>query len=184
MARLPKDFILPPTTPNLAHQKKPLILGIDPGFTGALAIYDINSRVLVDLADTPSTVKKDCKSAKAKTIVDVADIALFISAWASQIRGCVIEEVGARPNQGVVSMFNFGFVTGIVHGVVGSFLIPINKTKPFIWKPLMGLTKDKDLSRKKAKELFPSRAADFNRVKDDGRAEAALLAKFGERIFI
>jgi crossover junction endodeoxyribonuclease RuvC len=172
MARLPKDFILPPTTPNLAHQKKPLILGIDPGFTGALAIYDINSRVLVDLADTPSTVKKDCKSAKAKTIVDVADIALFISAWASQIRGCV------------VSMFNFGFVTGIVHGVVGSFFIPIHKTKPFIWKPLMGLTKDKDLSRKKAKELFPSRAADFNRVKDDGRAEAALLAKFGERIFI
>jgi hypothetical protein len=39
----------------------------------------------------------------------------------------------------------------------------------------MQVTKDKGSSRRRAMQLFPARAALFQRVQDDGRAEAVLL---------
>jgi hypothetical protein len=47
----------------------------------------------------------------------------------------------------------------------------------------MFLTSDKDNSRVKAMELFPALTDDLARVKDDGRAEAVLLAEYGRRLY-
>jgi hypothetical protein len=46
---------------------------------------------------------------------------------------------------------------------------------PAAWKKVLNLSKDKEQSRKMAIERWPAHAASFSRVKDEGRAEAALL---------
>jgi crossover junction endodeoxyribonuclease RuvC len=50
---------------------------------------------------------------------------------------------------------------------------------PAKWKKHFGLNRDKGVSRSKATERFPEYANLFSRVKDDGRAEAALIALYG-----
>ena len=41
------------------------------------------------------------------------------------------------------------------------------------------MSRDKGVSRSVAIQRFPKNAADFARVMDDGRAEAALIALYG-----
>lgn len=151
-----------------------LLMGIDPGFSGAIAVYNPKKNKIVDVIDMPTTVDK-------KPQILISELSSFIGIYAPTTRLCVIEDVGAMPGQGVVSMFRFGFATGIAHGVVGSFLIPTYLVKPQIWKACFGLSREKHFSIEKAKKFFPDVADKFT-AKKDGRAEAALLAKFGERI--
>jgi hypothetical protein len=47
---------------------------------------------------------------------------------------------------------------------------------PTKWKRALGLGADKGDSRRRAMETWPYMASKFARVKDDGRAEAALIA--------
>ena len=58
--------------------------------------------------------------------------------------------------------------------------LPLERVRPSAWKMAMGLRgKPKAASRGMATELFPDFADQFRRVKDDGRAEAALIARYG-----
>lgn len=155
------------------------VLGVDPGFTGALAFYDAGSRQLAEVFDMPVTKEK--KGSK-RTIVDLPALAALIEPFAKHTLLGVIEDVAARPGQGVSSMFRFGYSSGAVAGVVVANLISLHLTTPAIWKSLMGVTAGKKTSRDLAAKLFPDHAALFARAKDDGRAEAALIAKFGERL--
>jgi len=50
-----------------------------------------------------------------------------------------------------------------------------------VWKPALGLTSDKQVSLDLARHLFPAHAGLLRRKKDDGRAEAMLLAEYGCR---
>jgi len=82
-------------------------------------------------------------------------------------------------------MFTFGRGLGIVEGVALGAGIPVRWVSPAKWKRALGLSADKGASRRRAIELWPAQSAMFARVKDDGRAEAALIAywwlHFGER---
>jgi hypothetical protein len=53
--------------------------------------------------------------------------------------------------------------------------------RPAVWTKDMKVGSDKSLHRQRATERFPTHAASFARVKDDGRADAALLADWGLR---
>lgn len=159
---------------------KSIILGIDPGISGAIAVYDISTKSLRDLFDMPTEFKD---KPGGKRLVDGVILALKLDQWRGEILGAVIEDVGARPGQGVTSMFSFGYSTGIVTGVLQGMGMTIHKSAPSVWKLLMGVNATKSYSRIRAKALFPDHEKLFDRAKDDGRAEAALLAKFGERVF-
>lgn len=78
-------------------------------------------------------------------------------------------------------MFSFGESFGIVKGVMAGRGININLVTPAKWKKAMELNAGKDGSRAMALQMWPEHAELFKRVKDDGRAEAALLAEFGRR---
>jgi crossover junction endodeoxyribonuclease RuvC len=96
----------------------------------------------------------------------------------------VIEQVGAMPTQGVVSMFNFGRVLGFVHALAAASEnhAPVHFVTPAVWKNKFGLLKaDKSASREKARTLLPLLEPELRRVKDDGVAEAALLAYYGRK---
>lgn len=160
---------------------KTLVLGVDPGLSGALALYDFEVKRLVEVKDMPVRPT----GLGGKNGIDLAALSVWIGAYSSEIAVTVIEEVGVMGgHEGTVSMFNFGYGAGAVAGVVAGCMIPLLLVKPAVWKSLMGLSSNKDLSRRKAIELFPSAASQFSRKKDDGRAEAALLAFLGSERFV
>jgi hypothetical protein len=69
---------------------------------------------------------------------------------------------------------------GVIEGVLAAAGVPITFITPPAWKRAVGLTlKSKDAARSEAIRRWPSHAALFARVKDDGRAESALIGVAG-----
>ena len=170
-----------------------IVVGIDPGLDGAIAV--IVDGVLVDVVDMPviettslgkakfngtDIVKRDAVTRK----VNPQGLADYLRHWAPTPARSVhvyIEQVGARPDQGVSSAFSFGAGFGILLGVAAALSMVYTTTYPQTWKKAMSCTADKNLSRTRAQALFPAKAAMFARAKDDGRAEASLIAAYGYR---
>jgi hypothetical protein len=90
-----------------------------------------------------------------------------------------IEQVQSMPGEGRGTGFKFGYGCGAIRGIIVSHLRPVTMVTPAVWKPPMGLNRDKDYSRTRAIELFPTYAPRFKRKMDNNRAEAALLAYYG-----
>jgi crossover junction endodeoxyribonuclease RuvC len=88
------------------------------------------------------------------------------------------------PKQGVASSFSFGQGLGMWQGIIAALGLPLEMPSPQRWKKemLADQGKDKDASRFKAIQLFPTLAVQLSRVKDDGRAEALLMAAYGQRL--
>lgn len=153
------------------------ILGVDPGGTGALALLTDNGRSVL-VTDMPVFLVTRGKSAKPE--LDVHGLSDLLQHWAPD--ACFFEKVGGMTGEAPSSAFNFGRITGAAEAlckVQGARFVPVS---PHVWKKDMGLIKaQKDDSRAKATNLWPASAKDFRRKKDDGRAEAALLAEYGRR---
>jgi len=145
-----------------------MIVGIDPGISGAIAWLS-DEGFLLSAMDMPTTVV----NGKAK--VNPHALASELSFRKPKI--VVLEEVGARPGQGVSSMYNFGYSAGILLGVCAGLGIPTVFYRPAVWKRQAGVPADKNAARQIAQHLWPGSPA-FDRVKDHGRAEAALLARW------
>ena len=60
--------------------------------------------------------------------------------------------------------------------IMSAYKIPLTIVTPQIWQKSAGVRGGKDGSRQRASELFPNYAGLFVRKKDDGRADAALMA--------
>ena len=143
----------------------PFVIGVDPGKSGAIAILTTDGE-LHELHDMPVTGK----------VVSSALLADILHLGRRPGSLAVVEDVHAMPGQGVSSMFSFGRSLGCVEGVLGALRIRTIYVSPAKWKGAMRLGKDKGTSRRLAIERWPAHAQDFARVKDDGRAEAALIA--------
>lgn len=153
------------------------ILGVDPGLGGAFGLYCVGQPGASFVMDMPV---KEGKLASAIT-------AQLVNSTTQNCRGwlvAAIENVHSRPRQ--AGAFNFGLSTGIVHGVLAANGIPFVLVAPQVWKVKMGLQRSpdepasatKDRARALASKLFPNLADQFKRKKDDGRAEALLLAVY------
>lgn len=140
-----------------------LTVGVDPGITGAIALVTPDGE-LADVFDMPVVAGQVCPQLLGT-----------LECWDNgQYGTVVIEAVHAMPGQGVSSMHKFGRSVGIVEGVF--WRRPVEYVSPAKWKKALGLSKDKGASRRRAIELWPGHADKFARAKDDGRAEAALIA--------
>jgi crossover junction endodeoxyribonuclease RuvC len=148
------------------------VIGIDPGISGAISVFDWYTKSLLEVYDMPTLEVDSGKTKKrhisAVTLRDILEI--------YPDSHVVVEKVGAMPGQGVVSMWNFGRSAGIIEGVVAALRMPSTYVTPQQWTKAVGRAAGKDSSRMRAMELFPTRADLFKRVKDDGRADAALIA--------
>lgn len=160
-----------------------LILGIDPGFSGALAFYDFKNARLVRVESMPLLLGGVFSaSPDGRAEIDVPTLARLLASCAPQTQLAVIEKVDSSPQMGVVSSFRFGQTFGILQGAAAGVGLPVKYAYPAAWKSGMGLTKNKNESLKLACSLFPEWAATFRKdAKSADLAEAALLAKFGER---
>jgi crossover junction endodeoxyribonuclease RuvC len=151
------------------------LIGIDPGISGAIAVLSADGSKIIAVHDMPTVELLSGKSTKSS--VSAPMLAAILRKWA--MAGAIIEKVSAMPGQGVTSMFNFGKSAGVIEGVCAGLSIPVTLVTPQSWQKRSGKRQGKDGSRARAAELFPADAELFSRVKDDGRAEAVLIARFG-----
>lgn len=149
-----------------------LFIGIDPGLSGAIAFYDLESgKLAVD--DMPTVeIKRNGKDKKEINPHALADFFTGIDVPCS----AVLERVGAMPGQGVTSVFSFGRSVGVIEGVLAASFIKVTIVTPQTWQKAAGVRGGKDGARLRASELFPAYAPLFSRKKDDGRADAAIMA--------
>lgn len=149
-----------------------VILGCDPGATGALAVLTTTGR-LIAVTDMPAADGVVSGAGIADIITSLRnDGHLILEAW--------VELVTPMPKQGLGSTFKFGTAYGALCGALGACRVPVELVTPGVWKKPAGLIgKDKDASRRKALSLWPDASARFARKKDCGRAEAALIARHG-----
>ncbi len=152
-----------------------LVIGIDPGLGGALALLTSDG-ALVDLDDMP--VLQD--GAAGRRAINAPLLAARVRAWGAGQAFC--ELVGPRPGEGAVGAFGFGRSRGIIEGTLGALGVPVVMLAPAWWKRRVDIAPGadrKDEARSKAIARWPTMAERFARKKDDGRAEACLIAVAG-----
>lgn len=155
-------------------------IGIDPGMGGAIACL-VHPAVELLVEDMPALLINE------KRRLNHWNLATLLQRYALDfdVQMVLVENVGAMPGQSPNGMFWFGFSCGAVQQAVVSTGLPLNLVTPQTWKKAYGLRggkENKDQSRQKASQLFPSHAGLWARKKDDGRAEAVLLAHYGSKL--
>jgi crossover junction endodeoxyribonuclease RuvC len=147
------------------------VIGIDPGQSGAIALY-WPREVRVEIHDMPMVAN----SQNGKPELDYGAVIDLLRedgavAW--------LEQVASRPGQGVSSVFRFGMMFGGLQACAAAAKTPLRLVTPGKWKKALGLCAEKGAARQLAMQRLPHVADHFRRVKDDGRAEAALIALYG-----
>jgi crossover junction endodeoxyribonuclease RuvC len=148
------------------------IIGIDPGIVGALALVGRNG-ALTDVADVP--VLRDGSGGRAA--VNEPLPAELLARWHGGEVAC--EFVAARPGESALGAFSFGRCRKLIEGAFGALRLPIRFLTPPVWKRTIGIPAGrggKDAAWSGAIRRLPDKASFFARIKDDGRAEAALIA--------
>ena len=152
-----------------------LIIGIDPGMTGAVAILP---------EDGHAEVMELFPSADGKRVVLPPydfDLSGPIKVW--------IEDINAIPTFGSQTSFKMGRALGALETWAdGLPHASIEYVKPAKWKKAFGLILDKEstgpekkrISLECARRLFPG--VDLHRVADHNKAEALLIAEYGRRV--
>ncbi len=160
-----------------------ITFGIDPGLGGAIAILaDGEPRAVIDMPTMVIGDKNEVDAGKLAAIIR-GERAIHRAAYFS---GC-IERVCAMPSRpgqdgirrspGTQSSMNFGDSYGQAKAVFAVLGIPYTRAEPQSWKRHFGLIgKGKDASLLLARVRFPTMADHLKRKKDDGRAEALLIA--------
>ena len=152
-----------------------IIIGIDPGISGAISI--IENKKILEVYDTPTMI--DGK--KNKKQINSAQVTNIIKERLKENKEVVVvvEHVNAMPGQGVTSMFNFGQSFGVIKGICAALSLPIYFVRPARWKKHFNLIKtNKDASRTKVIEVYPEISNKLHRKKDSNRADAILIALY------
>ena len=158
-----------------------IYIGIDPGLNGAVAYLPRGGITVVQ--DTPTMEVES--SGKTRNKYNIAAMAAMLRpySYGSEVL-VILESVHSMPKQGVASSFTFGEGLGMWKGIIAAFNLPLEMPSPQRWKKEMmaDMGRDKDASRLRAIQLFPEMGDRLERKKDDGRAEALLLAEYGRRL--
>jgi len=132
-----------------------LYLGIDPGKSGGIATVTSNG---VPEAHKMPPTETDTLSL----------ITSFQEEGGEGVKFAVIEKVGARPGDGVVSMFKFGMGYGSLRMALIALGIPFEEVRPQTWQKGLDIpprkksgrgaeshTQFKNRLKAKAQQLFP-----------------------------
>ena len=150
------------------------IIGIDPGLSGAIAIFEDNK--VKNIFDIPVMTE----GKKNKRQLNSAQLVKLLKENINDDETVVVvEQVNAMPGQGVTSMFNFGQTFGAIKGVCAALTLPIFFVRPAKWKKHFELiNSSKDASRTKAIEMYPNLSEQLSKKKDVNKSDAILIARF------
>jgi hypothetical protein len=150
-----------------------LFAGIDPGVSGAVGLVreDGTFAAVVDMPTLTQTT--------GRRAVDPAGLAGILRQH--QPSFTLVERVGPRPGEGAVGAFAFGQTYGAILATLAALGLAHDVMMPAQWKRRAGIPPGapKEASIAQALRLLPEAAPYLGRKKDDGRAEALLLALQG-----
>lgn len=153
-----------------------IVLGIDPGICGAFARLSDDAPLVIH--DMPIlTIQRGAKKKRemdAHVLSDLIENHLPDHAF--------LEQAWARPGEAASVSFTNGCNFGTVLGILAALQVPYTVVPPQRWKKALQVPAEKDGARARASQLLPQYASEWRRVKDDGRAEAALIALYGLQI--
>lgn len=161
-----------------------IIGGLDPGYTGAIGIYDGAADKLVHVLDLPGYHVVINKSERIRIDEDKLYDVFTMLKQSFDMRLMVIEQVMGMPKQGAPSAFQFGATYGMIRTTARYAGLQVHDCSPGVWKLQMKVPRDEKAICKKAEIAYP----DHKRLwwgarggpKHD-RAEAAFLSEYGWR---
>lgn len=157
------------------------LISVDPGVTGAFAVFDGDKQTLEHVGDLP--IIRDMSTAWI-------DADHLLSVLLRHLNGrnttAIIERVHAMPatHSGSRTVFSQGLTLGSILSTLQIARCRIEMVSPATWKADAGLSGASKLTAKekksraldKARLLYPD--ADLGRQKDHNRAEALLIANW------
>jgi hypothetical protein len=161
-----------------------VIIGIDPGLDGAIAVLRTSDGKPLGIADIPTKAS----SGFVKRKVDGRHLGAILS---DLVHGSglspdqclvvleLVQSIGGKEKGGRVSTFSLAHTMGSVEAVVDAAGLPLKLIQPRTWKAALGLGTEKTASRTLALTLYGKHdevERSLARVKDHNRAEALLLA--------
>ena len=153
-----------------------VIIGVDPGLKGAICMHRGPDNI--EVFDMP-TIER-IVNGKARNMVDpylFRDIIIN----AGPCNMVVLEKLSTRPGESPIAALSYGIGFGQMIGVLVALERPYTTVTPQEWTKVLRVGADKDLHRLVAMQNFPHAADLFKRKKDDGRADAALIAHWASR---
>lgn len=147
--------------------KYEITIGVDPGANGGIAWITSDGKACVE--KMPDTLQ-DLWELVESIGFEAPDFTPY------QIKA-YIEQVSSSPQMGVVSAFSFGRGYGNLEMAFTAAGIPFERVRPQVWQKALGcMTKgDKNVSKRKAQELFPDRKITH------ATADALLIAHYGTK---
>lgn len=153
-----------------------IIVGIDPGKSGAIALLTTFSGVR---ADVELLVMPEVQAVAAK---------LQWVAAAAQDAHVFVEKAQSFPSQGIASAFNYGTGYGELLGMLWALGLAHTLVPPRTWTKVMHAgtksTEPKKRSLEAAQRLFPTiklTATPRCKKPHDGLVDALLIAEYGRR---
>lgn len=153
-----------------------LIIGIDPGKTGAITIIkgDEIETLVMPIIDTEIDTRA------------ISDLFLEIR---SEIQMVFLEDIFSLPKCSGSSMLSFGRSHGKIEGVLVALRIPYQLIRAASWQKVMfaGVTgtDTKNKALKVASKLFPQvelKATSRSKVAHSGIVDGLLIAEYGRRM--
>lgn len=156
-----------------------IVIGVDPGLTGALALLD-SERGLLDVQDVP-TCPNGTASGSMRRWVDAEELRGILASWslrwefAREHVEAAIERpipMPSLPAQTIAAQFD---TLGVLRASLQARQIAPVMVEPRVWKTRYGLARDKEASREVAVRLHAGAAPWVRRKRDHNRAEAILI---------
>jgi hypothetical protein len=168
-----------------------LILGCDPGATGAIAFLTPSGDLLA-VEDIPVDKIAVGKGKRSRVAIPRL-LALLRGAAGAH---AFIEQPQYRPmrkpnaqtgvpetsHMGVAGAGAFGETYGAILACMVASGCAVTEVRPGVWGRSIGLKGGKDDARRMAGNLFPASSGLFARVMDHNRADGALLGYYGSRV--
>lgn len=160
-----------------------IVIGIDPGLTGAICFMDRDG--LAGIYDLPTMPIPEAgpKTTVKREIDPVALQALIReSVPADEKAIAVVEHMTTLGNEvrGAQAQLSLAATKATIITTLRLLRIDTRRVAPVTWKRFYGLSKDKDAALAMARQFWPHYEA-LKRAKDHNRAESALIARWALR---
>lgn len=167
-------------------------IGIDPGVKGCISIVDETGKFIESFFLL--------KNAKNVDAVEISNALLNLSKYEDNCH-VIIENIHAIFGSSAKGTFNFGFIAGLIEGVIATIGLPYTKVNPKIWQKEMfrgvnvitkpfttGKTQvidTKKMSFLASHRIFPTvdlRRTNKCKNEDDNFSDSLLMAEYGRRM--